>query len=64
MQPWTIIAQIAFFALYFVAWLDKELPHVTWVSASAILALLVAIFLFVELVIIGYPRIHRSPPNS
>jgi hypothetical protein len=42
------IAQIVFFGTYFVAWIVKELPHTTWVSVSAIAALVIAILLIVD----------------
>lgn len=42
------LAQIVFFASYFVAWLSNELPHSTWVSVSAIAAVVIAVLLVVD----------------
>lgn len=42
------IAQIVFFGSYFVAWVTKELPHSTWISVSAIAAVVIAVLLLVD----------------
>jgi hypothetical protein len=42
------LAQLVFFTSYFIAWLSNELPRTTWVSVSAIAALIVAILLLVD----------------
>lgn len=42
------LAEIAFFGAYFVAWLVDELPKSTWVTVSAIAAVILAILLIVD----------------
>jgi hypothetical protein len=42
------LAQIIFFGSYFIAWLTNELPHVTWISVSAIAAVVIAVLLLVD----------------
>lgn len=41
------LAEIVFFGSYFIAWLDKQIPHVTWLNISAIAALVIAVLLVV-----------------
>ena len=52
------LGQVVFFGAYFIAWLTRELPHTTWVSVTAIAALVLAIML---LVFNGYPYLDRKP---
>jgi hypothetical protein len=40
------IAEIVFFTSYFVAWCANQLPHVLWVTVSAIAAIVIAVLLF------------------
>lgn len=42
------LAEIIFFGSYFVAWLVGELPKSTWVTVSAIAAVVIAILLLVD----------------
>lgn len=42
------LAQIIFFGSYFIAWVTNELPHSTWVTVSAIAAIIIAILLLVD----------------
>jgi hypothetical protein len=42
------LAQIIFFGSYFIAWITNELPHTTWVSVSAIAAIVIAVLLLVD----------------
>lgn len=42
------LPQIVFFGAYFVAWLVGELPKSTWVTVSAIAAVVIAILLLVD----------------
>lgn len=41
------IAEIVFFASYFIAWATNQLPHVLWITVSAIAAIVIAVLLFV-----------------
>lgn len=42
------LAEVIFFGSYFVAWLTAELPRSTWVTVSAIAAVIIAILLIVD----------------
>jgi hypothetical protein len=42
------IAQIVFFTSYFVAWVINELPHSTWITVSAIAAIVIAVLLVID----------------
>lgn len=42
------LAEIVFFGSYFVAWITNELPHSTWVTVSAIAAVVIAVLLIVD----------------
>lgn len=42
------LAEIVFFGAYFVGWLTNELPHSTWVTVSAIAAVVICILLIVD----------------
>lgn len=56
------LAQIVFFGAYFIAWVTNELPHVLWVTISAIAAIVIAVLL---LLYRGYPYVnHRNPPAA
>jgi len=42
------LAEIIFFGSYFIAWIVDELPKTTWVTVSAIAAVVIAILLIVD----------------
>ena len=42
------LAEIVFFGAYFIAWLIGELPKSTWVTVTAIAAVVIAILLLVD----------------
>lgn len=42
------VASVIFFGSYFIAWVANQLPHVLWVTVSAIAALVVALCLLFE----------------
>ncbi len=42
------LAEIVFFGAYFVAWITNQLPHATWVTVTAIAAVVIAILLIVD----------------
>ena len=46
MQDLSWVAEIVFFASYFIAWAANQLPHVLWVTVSAIGAIVIAVLLF------------------
>jgi hypothetical protein len=35
------LAELVFFASYFIAWVVNELPHVIWIDISAIAAIVI-----------------------
>lgn len=47
-MPVAWIAQVVFFGSYFIAWVSNQLPHVLWITISAIAALVVALCLLFE----------------
>lgn len=47
-MPVAWIAQVVFFGSYFIAWVANQLPHVLWITVSAIAALVVALCLLFE----------------
>lgn len=57
----TWIAEIVFFGSYFIAWVSKEIPHTTWLTVSAIAALVIALML---LFFRGYPYVNRRTPEA
>lgn len=42
------IASVVFFGAYFVAYISNQLPHVLWVTVTAIAALVIAVLLVVD----------------
>jgi hypothetical protein len=42
------IAQIVFFGGYFIAYLVNDLPHTTWITVTAIAALVIAVLLVID----------------
>lgn len=52
------LAQIVFFGAYFIAYITNELPHVLWITVSAIAALVIAVLL---LLYNGRTYVRRNP---
>ncbi|CAB4132419.1 hypothetical protein UFOVP253_17 [uncultured Caudovirales phage] len=53
------LAEVIFFGAYFVAWLTREIPHTTWLTGTAIAALVIAILLVVD----NRGVVYRRPPQ-
>jgi len=44
----SFIGQVVFFGAYFIAWLEKQIPHTGWLDATAIAAVVIAVLLLVD----------------
>lgn len=42
------LAQVVFYGAYFIAYISNQLPHVLWITVTAIAALVIAILLVVD----------------
>lgn len=42
------LAEIVFFGSYFIAWVEKEIPHTLWLNISAIAAIVIVVLLLVD----------------
>lgn len=42
------LAQVVFFASYFIAWCANDIPHVLWLTVSAIAAVVIAVLLVID----------------
>lgn len=53
------LAEVVFFGSYFIAWVQEEIPHTTWLNVSAIVAIILAVAL---VLFNGYPYVNRHHP--